>query len=113
MVDDVDKAVDFYTTHFGFTLRSDFAPAFADVVRGSETVGHVTVSELVVPRHTAGRALHTHDFDEAFHLLEGELIFQVAEALVTNGAGELSFAPRNRPRALANHSDAPARYLLI
>src|SRR6266567_2425739 len=34
MVDNVDAAVDFYTTHFGFTLRSSAAPAFADVVRG-------------------------------------------------------------------------------
>jgi catechol 2,3-dioxygenase-like lactoylglutathione lyase family enzyme len=35
MVNDVEKAVDFYTTHFGFTLRSSHAPAFADVVRGN------------------------------------------------------------------------------
>jgi catechol 2,3-dioxygenase-like lactoylglutathione lyase family enzyme len=34
MVDDVDTAVDFYTRHFGFELRSNAAPAFADVVRG-------------------------------------------------------------------------------
>jgi len=34
MVDDVDAAVDFYTRHFGFTVRSNSAPAFADVVRG-------------------------------------------------------------------------------
>ncbi len=34
MVDDVDAAVDFYTRHFGFTIRSNAAPAFADVVRG-------------------------------------------------------------------------------
>jgi catechol 2,3-dioxygenase-like lactoylglutathione lyase family enzyme len=34
MVDDVDKAVDFYTGHLGFTLRMSMAPAFADVVRG-------------------------------------------------------------------------------
>jgi catechol 2,3-dioxygenase-like lactoylglutathione lyase family enzyme len=34
MVDDVDAAVDFYTRHFGFTVRSSAAPAFADVVRG-------------------------------------------------------------------------------
>ena len=34
MVDDVEAAVDFYTTHFGFKLRSSAAPAFADVVRG-------------------------------------------------------------------------------
>jgi catechol 2,3-dioxygenase-like lactoylglutathione lyase family enzyme len=35
MVDDVEKAVDFYTTHFGFTVRTSAAPAFADVVRGN------------------------------------------------------------------------------
>ena len=35
MVDDVDDAVAFYTTHFGFTVRSSAAPAFADVVRGN------------------------------------------------------------------------------
>ena len=35
MVDDVDDAVAFYTSHFGFTLRFSAAPAFADVVRGN------------------------------------------------------------------------------
>jgi catechol 2,3-dioxygenase-like lactoylglutathione lyase family enzyme len=34
MVDDVETAVAFYTTHLGFNLRSNAAPAFADVVRG-------------------------------------------------------------------------------
>src|SRR4051794_12805652 len=35
MVDDVDAAVAFYTTHFGFVLNSSFAPAFADIRRGA------------------------------------------------------------------------------
>jgi catechol 2,3-dioxygenase-like lactoylglutathione lyase family enzyme len=35
MVDDVQTAVDFYTTHFGFEVLTSFAPAFADVVRGN------------------------------------------------------------------------------
>jgi catechol 2,3-dioxygenase-like lactoylglutathione lyase family enzyme len=34
IVDDVDEAIAFYTTHFGFTLRTHPGPAFADVVRG-------------------------------------------------------------------------------
>ena len=35
MVDDVAAAIDFYTTHFGFTVRSSALPAFADVTRGN------------------------------------------------------------------------------
>ena len=34
IVDDVQAAIDFYTTHLGFTLRSARLPAFADVTRG-------------------------------------------------------------------------------
>jgi len=34
LVDDVQAAVDFYTTHLGFTLNISAAPAFADVIRG-------------------------------------------------------------------------------
>jgi catechol 2,3-dioxygenase-like lactoylglutathione lyase family enzyme len=35
MVDDVGAAIDFYTQHLGFTVRSNMAPAFADVIRGN------------------------------------------------------------------------------
>jgi catechol 2,3-dioxygenase-like lactoylglutathione lyase family enzyme len=35
MVNDVAAAVDFYTTHLGFTLLTNFPPAFADVKRGN------------------------------------------------------------------------------
>jgi catechol 2,3-dioxygenase-like lactoylglutathione lyase family enzyme len=35
LVDDVEAAIAFYTTHFGFTVLSNPAPAFADVVRGN------------------------------------------------------------------------------
>ena len=35
MVGDVERAVDFYCTHFGCTVRTHVAPAFAAVVRGN------------------------------------------------------------------------------
>jgi catechol 2,3-dioxygenase-like lactoylglutathione lyase family enzyme len=35
LVDDVRAAIDFYTTHLGFTLNNAFLPAFADVQRGN------------------------------------------------------------------------------
>ena len=33
MVDDVEASIDFYTRHLGFTVRTSFAPAVADVTR--------------------------------------------------------------------------------
>ena len=35
MVDDVDAAIEFYTEHLGFEVRTSAAPAFADVTRGN------------------------------------------------------------------------------
>ncbi|UUV30886.1 VOC family protein [Amycolatopsis roodepoortensis] len=35
LVDDVAAAVEFYTGHLDFTVRSSVLPAFADVVRGN------------------------------------------------------------------------------
>lgn len=34
LVDDVQAAVDFYTSHLGFRVHTSAAPAFADVIRG-------------------------------------------------------------------------------
>ena len=210
MVDDVEAAVAFYTTHFGFTVRSNAAPAFADVVRGhlrlllsgpKSSAGrpmpdgripepggwnrlHFIVDDIDAgssscalptsrsgttssadraaarscsktppatrsscssppgreyrarpphPRPAPGRGDRRSDVDDRDRgpaadrrpaapyprlrrgLLHarGELIFQVDEALATKGAGEFSFAPRGVPHTLANHSDAPARYVLV
>jgi catechol 2,3-dioxygenase-like lactoylglutathione lyase family enzyme len=51
MVDDVDAAVAFYTTHLGFTLLSSMAPAFADVIRGNLRL------LLSGPTSSAGRSM--------------------------------------------------------
>jgi quercetin dioxygenase-like cupin family protein len=88
------------------------APRANVLLHGEQTGGRLSVTELVVPPG-AGPPLHTHDFDETFYLLEGELTFQIEEALATKGAGELAFVARNVPHALANHGDAPARYVLV
>jgi catechol 2,3-dioxygenase-like lactoylglutathione lyase family enzyme len=51
MVDDVNAAVDFYSQHFGFTVLSSAAPAFADVVRGRLRL------LLSGPKSSAGRPM--------------------------------------------------------
>ena len=50
LVDDVPAAIDFYTTHLGFTVKASFPP-FADVARG-----HLRLL-LSGPDSSAGRAL--------------------------------------------------------
>ena len=51
MVDDVDAAVTFYTTHLGFTLISKTLPAFADVALGDLRL------LLSGPTSSAGRSM--------------------------------------------------------
>jgi catechol 2,3-dioxygenase-like lactoylglutathione lyase family enzyme len=51
LVDDVQAAVDFYTTVLGFTLNSSMVPAFADVHRGNLRL------LLSGPRSSAGRPM--------------------------------------------------------
>ena len=51
MVDDVEAAIGFYTTHFGFTLLTDQSPAFADVARGNLRL------LLSGPKSSAARAM--------------------------------------------------------
>jgi quercetin dioxygenase-like cupin family protein len=83
------------------------------LLRSEQSDGHVSIMENVVAANSDGPPLHKHDFDEAFYMLEGELIFQVEDELFTRRAGEFVFAPRNVAHALANHTDAEARYLLV
>lgn len=51
LVDDVQEAVDFYTTHFGFKLNTNAVPAFADVIRGNLRL------LLSGPKSSAGRPM--------------------------------------------------------
>jgi catechol 2,3-dioxygenase-like lactoylglutathione lyase family enzyme len=51
MVADVQAAIDFYTMHLGFEVRTSAAPAFADVTRGNLRL------LLSGPRSSAGRPM--------------------------------------------------------
>jgi catechol 2,3-dioxygenase-like lactoylglutathione lyase family enzyme len=51
MVDDVERAVAWYTQHLGFSVLSKHAPAFADVARGSLRL------LLSGPKSSAGRPM--------------------------------------------------------
>jgi len=51
MVDDVQAAIDFYTRHLGFEVRTSAAPAFADLTRGNLRL------LLAGPKSSAGRPM--------------------------------------------------------
>jgi catechol 2,3-dioxygenase-like lactoylglutathione lyase family enzyme len=51
MVDDVDQAIDFYTSQFGFELGQNASPAFAEVTRGNLRL------LLAGPKSSAGRPM--------------------------------------------------------
>jgi catechol 2,3-dioxygenase-like lactoylglutathione lyase family enzyme len=83
MVDDVESAVDFYTRHFDFEVRSSAAPAFADVVRGNLRL------LLSGPKSSAGRPMPDGDVPEPggwnrIHFIVDDI---VAEAERLRGAG--------------------------
>ncbi|WP_030491052.1 VOC family protein [Micromonospora chokoriensis] len=78
LVDDVAAAIDFYTTHLGFTPLSTFLPAFADVRRGNLRL------LLSGPDSSAGRAMpdgrrpHPGGWNR-IHLIVADIDTQVAQ----------------------------------
>ncbi|WP_432196724.1 VOC family protein [Streptomyces sp. bgisy027] len=79
LVDDVQAAADFYTTHLGFTLHSSAAPAFADVIRGRLRLllsGPASSGARATPREAAvagGNRIHLtfDDLDAEIDRLRG------------------------------------------
>lgn len=119
LVNDVQAAIDFYTTHLGFTLNTSAAPAFADVVRGplrlllsgpasSGARATPTDARRAVPRNRIHLVVHDLN-DEIARLRDAGLSFRsdvVAgpggrQILLADPAGNLIelFQPADRPSA--------------
>ena len=104
IVDDVDAAVDFYTTHLGFRLLTHPAPPFADVVRGQLRLllsGPASSGARATPEHAAspGRNrihLVVDDFDE--------LVARLREAGLSF-ASDVVAGPGERQILLADPAD--------
>jgi quercetin dioxygenase-like cupin family protein len=83
------------------------------LLRGEDSGGAIALVEVSVPPRWEGPPLHHHVFDEGFHVLEGELTFQLGDDLRTGTPGTFAFARGGAVHTLANLGDAPARYLLV
>ncbi|HEX4813508.1 MAG TPA: VOC family protein [Nonomuraea sp.] len=118
IVDDVQAAIDFYTTHLGFTVNTSAAPAFADVVRGPLRLllsGPASSGARATPAAAAGGGRNR------IHLVVGDLDAEIGrlrtaglafstdvvsgpggrQILLTDPAGNLVelFEPARRPAA--------------
>jgi quercetin dioxygenase-like cupin family protein len=72
-----------------------------------------SILESLAP-HGDGPPLHVHhDEDEAFHVLEGELLLRVGDQQLTLSAGESVLAPRGIPHTYLVTSQDGARWLII
>ncbi len=94
-------------------MSSPSTPAPRVLLRSEQSRGRVSVIESTMPPGAAGPPLHSHEFDETFYVLEGELTFQLGDELVVAGAGDLAFAPGGIPHTLTNRSSTPASFLIV
>lgn len=101
LVDDVQAAVDFYTSHLGFSLHTSAAPAFADVVRGPLRLllsGPASSGARATPADAAGPG------HNRIHVVVGDLDAEI-ERLRTAGVpfrSDLVSGPGGRQILLAD-----------
>jgi mannose-6-phosphate isomerase-like protein (cupin superfamily) len=76
----------------------------------AQSEGQMTVLEVLVPAGW-GAPLHIHHAeDEAFHLLEGEVTFEVGDTTVVARPGDFLVGPRGVPHRFTV-GDEPARMI--
>src|SRR6266702_1576529 len=67
-----------------------------------ETKGAYTLLEFTAPVGGSWGTHHTHDADEAWYILEGELTFRIGDDTFTAPAGSFVLAPGGVPHSNAN-----------
>jgi quercetin dioxygenase-like cupin family protein len=82
------------------------------LVTGEQTDGRYTLIDMHVPRG-GGPAPHRHDFEEMFHVLEGEVEATFRGETTVVRAGETVNIPSNAPHSFTNTSTQPARLLCV
>ena len=87
------------------------AGTYTVLVSGEQTGGRYTMIDMLVP--VGGPPPHRHDFEEIFHVLEGELEITFRDQTLRAGPGTTVNIPANAPHGFRVASQAPARFLCI
>lgn len=83
------------------------------IMTGEDTGGRYALIESINPPGV-GIPLHLHlNEDETFHVLEGQVEFQLGTETIQAIAGTTVYLPRNTPHAFTIIGEAPAKMLIM
>lgn len=82
------------------------------LMSGEQTGGRYALIDMLVPAGAAAPP-HRHDFEEAFHILEGAIEVTIRGEPVTATAGQTINIPALAPHSWRHASGEPARILLL
>ena len=82
------------------------------LLSGQDTAGKYSLIDMNVP-HCGGPGPHRHDFEEMFHILDGEIEFTFRGEKRTVTAGMTINIPANAPHFFTNKEGARARMLCM
>ena len=69
---------------------------------------------VTIEARRSGPEAHVHETeDDAFYILEGELVFTADDEDVVAGPGTFVLVPPGVPHTFANRGDAPARFVNV
>lgn len=85
---------------------------YTTLVTGEQSDGRYTLIDMHVPPG-GGPAPHRHDFEEMFHVLQGEIEATFRGEKTILRAGETINIPANAPHQFTNTSAEPARLLCV
>ena len=82
------------------------------LIGGAQTEGRYALIDMLIPAG-GGPPPHRHDFEEMFHVLEGEIEVTLRDVASRAAAGETVNVPANAPHAFRNTTDGPVRLLCV
>lgn len=82
------------------------------LVGAESTAGRYALLDMLIPPG-GGPPSHRHDFEEMFHVLEGEVVVSFRDGQVLGGTGMTVNIPARAPHHFKNESDQNARLLCM
>jgi quercetin dioxygenase-like cupin family protein len=80
---------------------------------GAATGGAFSLMDRTLPPSGRMPPLHAHQGEEAFYILDGEVVVQIGDRSVRAVPGTFVLVPPDRPHTFGNAGDTPARLLIL